>query len=58
MGVGGAIWPKGHWYYCIEILMTSPYGSYFQIGLPNADKEKLPHVLRWMDYIQVGPYPN
>ncbi|KAJ0103470.1 hypothetical protein Patl1_06769 [Pistacia atlantica] len=22
------------------------------IGLPNADQEKLPHVLRWMDYIQ------
>jgi len=22
------------------------------IGLPNEDKEKLPHVMRWMDYIQ------
>ncbi|KAJ0045797.1 hypothetical protein Pint_06677 [Pistacia integerrima] len=22
------------------------------IGLPNVDQEKLPHVLRWMDYIQ------
>ncbi|KAL0003537.1 hypothetical protein SO802_017318 [Lithocarpus litseifolius] len=22
------------------------------IGLPNAEKEKLPHVLRWVDYIQ------
>ncbi|GLT58810.1 hypothetical protein SLA2020_316730 [Shorea laevis] len=24
----------------------------FLIGLPNEDKEKLPHVMRWMDYIQ------
>lgn len=33
-------------------------GSYCQIGLTNEDKEKLPHMMRWMDYIQVGPHPD
>jgi hypothetical protein len=50
MGLGGAS-------YRVEILMVL-CGSYCQIGLPNEDKEKLPHVMRWMDYIQVGPHPD
>ncbi|MCI25979.1 hypothetical protein A2U01_0047170, partial [Trifolium medium] len=26
--------------------------AYCQISLPDTNKEKLPHVLRWVDYIQ------
>lgn len=25
-----------------------------QVGLANLDQGKMPHVMRWMDYIQVG----
>lgn len=29
-----------------------------QIGLSHLEREKLTHVMRWMDYIQVGPILN
>ncbi|MED6224717.1 hypothetical protein PIB30_086795 [Stylosanthes scabra] len=33
-----------------SVVCTLSYSS--EINLPNPNKEKLPHVLRWMDYVQ------
>ncbi|KAK4835965.1 hypothetical protein QYF36_016907 [Acer negundo] len=34
-----------------DVIVFSAIHS-FMMGLPNSDRDKLPHVMRWMDYIQ------